>query len=90
MGKIKKGREKFRGILTRKQDFVTREMINKWNKALHTDLVTEVVIRNAYKMFHIKEFKAQERDKILKLLTRKTLFNKKGFFHVKLLPLLWG
>ena len=56
MGNIKKGSKKFRGILTRKQDFVTREMINNWNKALHTDLVTEEVIRNAYKMFHIKEF----------------------------------
>ena len=61
--------------MTRKQDFVTREMVNNWNKALKTDQVTEETIRNAYKMFHIKEFTAQERDKILKLLTRKTLFN---------------
>ena len=53
--------------------FVTSEMNKNWNEALHTTLVTEDEIRSAYKMFHLKEFTVQERDKILKLLTRKTL-----------------
>ena len=40
-------------------------------------------IRCAFKMFHMKEFTVQERHKILKLLTRKTLFNNQ---HKKIFP----
>ena len=35
----------------------------------------EETLRNTFKMIHWKEFTAPQKDKILKLMTRKTLFN---------------
>ena len=45
--------------------------------------VTEGQLRNAYKLFHQKELTAMERDTVIKLLTRKTLFNNQ---HKKIFP----
>ena len=83
MGRIKKGSKKFRAILTRNQDFITSEMIKNWNKTLKATDVEVEEIRCAFKMFRMKEFTVQERDKILKLLTRKTLFNNQ---HKRIFP----
>ena len=52
-------------------------------KTLNNQSVTETEIRNAYKIFHQKEYTALERDSVLKLLTRKTLFNNQ---HKKVFP----
>ena len=45
--------------------------------------MSEEHLRNAFKMVHKKEFTAQERDQILKLLTRKTVFNNQ---HRRIFP----
>ena len=75
MDKIKKGSNKFRKVLTRNQDFISGPMMDKWKKTLENENLDQETIRNCFKIIHWKEFTAKERDKILKLITRKTLFN---------------
>ena len=75
MGEIKKGSQKFRKSLTRTQDFITNSKMEKWKKTLECNELEEETLRNAFKMIHKKEFTAPQKDSILRLLTRKTLFN---------------
>ena len=75
MEKIKKGTPKFRKTLEKEQDFINNASMNKWKKTLQDENLDQESIRNCFKMTHWKEFTAKERDSLLKLLTRKTLFN---------------
>ena len=75
MGIIKKGSQKFRKVLTKNQDFITTSKIEKCKKILECNELEEDTLRNAFKMVHWKEFTAPQKDKILKMMTRKTLFN---------------
>ena len=75
MEKIKKGSQKLRKAIEKDQDFINTASMNRWKKTLQDDNLDQETIRNCFKMTHWKEFTAKERDSILKLLTRKTLFN---------------
>ena len=74
LGKIKKGSQKFRKVLNKNQDFINNSKI-EWKKTLECNELEEETLRNAFKMIHKKEFTAPQKDSILRLLTRKTLFN---------------
>ena len=75
MEKIKKGSRSFRKVIEKDQDFLDLASMKRWKKTLKDDDLDQETIRNCFKLFHWREFSAKERDTILKLLTRKTLFN---------------
>ena len=75
MEKTKKGSKKFRKPLEKDQDFLDISSLKRWQKTLNDEHVDQDTIRNCFKLYHWKEFSAKERDTILKLMTRKTLFN---------------
>ena len=73
--KIKKGSQKFRALLTRDVDFIDDARVEAWRATLHSEHITKSQVRNAFKLTSWKHFDAEIRDKILRLLTKKTIFN---------------
>ena len=74
-GKIKKGSQKFRAILTRNADFIDETKLDAWKATLHSELITKAQLRNAFKLTCWKHYDAELKDKLLRLLTKKTIFN---------------
>ena len=73
--KIKKGSKPFRKIFEKTHDFLTEERLNRWREATRNMEITEENLRRAYKLVTCKYFSASQKDKLLKLLCRKTLYN---------------
>ena len=73
--KITKGSKPFRKVFDKKHDFLTEEKLNKWREATRNMDVTEENLRKAYKLVSCKYFSAKQKDRLLKLLCRKTLYN---------------
>ena len=74
-GKIKRGSQKCRALLTRDDDFIDDARVQSWRATLHSELITKQQVRNAFKLTSWKHFDAEIRNKILRLLTKKTIFN---------------
>ena len=74
-GKIIRGSQKFRAILTRKDDFIDDASVQSWRNTLQSEHITKLQVRNAFKLTSWKHFDAEIRDKILRFLTKKTIFN---------------
>ena len=71
-GKIKKGSQKFRALLTRDDDFIGDAKVEAWKATLQIEHNTKAQVRNAFKLTSWKHFDAELRDKLLRLLTMKT------------------
>ena len=67
-GKIKQGSQKFCSILTRDDDFLDETKVQSWKLTLQSEHSSKQQIRNAF-----KHMDAEIRDKIFKLLTKKTV-----------------
>ena len=74
-GKIKKGSPKFWAFLTRHDNFLDEARVQTWKITLQSDHITKKQVRNAFKLTFCKHLDAVIRDKILTLLTKKTIFN---------------
>ena len=70
-GKIKK----CMSLLTREDDFLDETKVQSWKTTLHSEHIAKQQVRNAFKQTTCKHLDAEIRDKILKLLTKKTIFN---------------
>ena len=73
--KIKKGSKYYLKSLNRAGDFLTADHLEGWKRLMDDPSMTKDDLRRAYKMAQSKVFSGKQRDTILKLLTRKTLFN---------------
>ena len=73
--KIKKGSKPFRKVFDKTHDFLTEDKLNKWREATKNMEITEDNLRRAYKLVSCKYFSAKQKDRLLKLLSRKTLYN---------------
>ena len=73
--KIKKGSKPYRKVFDKTHDFLTEEKLNKWREATKNMEITEENLRRAYKLVSCKYFSAKQKDRLLKLLSRKTLYN---------------
>ena len=73
--KIKKGSKYYLKSLNRAGDFLTADHLEGWKRLMDDPSMTKDDLRRAYKMAQSKVFSGKQRDVILKLLTRKTLFN---------------
>ena len=62
-------------MLTRDDDFIDDARVEAWRATLHSEHITKSQVRNAFKLTSWKHFDAEIRDKILRLLTKKTIFN---------------
>ena len=67
-GKIKKGSQKFHALLTRDDDCLDETKVQSWKITLQSERSSKQQIRNAF-----KHMDAEIRDKIFKLLTKKTV-----------------
>ena len=74
-GKIKKGSQKFRAVLTRHADFIDEPKLDAWKATLQSEHITRTQLRNAFKLTTWKHYDAELKDKLLRLLTKKTTFN---------------
>ena len=74
-GKIKRGSQKFRALLTRDDDFIDDARVQSQRATLHSEHISKTQVRNGFKLTSWKHFDAEIRDKILRLLTKKTIFN---------------
>ena len=72
---IKKGSKHFLKSLNKVTDFLTAEHLSSWQKVMDDPSITKDNLRRAYMMAQKNIFSGKQRDIILKLLTRKTLFN---------------
>jgi hypothetical protein len=75
MSKIKKGSKSYRKILTRQQDFITAARLNSWKTTLEDDELDTETLRKCFKLVHSKDFTSDQKDTMIGVLTRKTLFN---------------
>ena len=73
--KIKKGSRLYLKCLNRSSDFLTANHLESWQRLMEDPSITKDDLRRAYKMAQSNLFNGKQRDTILKLLTRKTLFN---------------
>ena len=73
--KIKKGSKPFRKVFEKTHDFLTEARLNRWRETTRNMNVTEDNLRKAYKLVSCRYFSAKQKDKLLKLLCRKTLYN---------------
>ena len=73
--KLKKGSRIFLKCLNRSADFLTENHLESWQRLMEDPSITKDDLRRAYKMAQCNLFNGKQRDIILKLLTRKTLFN---------------
>ena len=72
---IKKGSKPFLKRLNHAYDFLTPEHLECWKKLMDDQSLTKDDLRRAYKMAQSNLFTGKQKDTMLKLLTRKTLFN---------------
>ena len=87
--KIKKGSKPFRKVFDKTHDFLTEDKLNKWREATKNMEVNEENLRRAYKLVSCKYFSAKQKDRLLKLLSRKTLYNNQiehAFGHTGIYP----
>ena len=73
--KIKKGSKKFRKVFEKTHDFLTEEKLDRWRQATRDMNVTEENLRKAYKLVSSNYFSASQKDRLLKFLCRKTVYN---------------
>ena len=73
--KIKKGSKPFRKVLEKTYDFLTGDRLDRWRQASKNNNISEENLRKAFKMISCKHFNAKQKDKILKFLCRKTIYN---------------
>ena len=72
---IKKGSKQFLKKMNQTCDFLTPQHLESWKRRMEDPSITKDDLRRAYKMAQRNLFSGKQRDIILKLLTRKTLFN---------------
>ena len=73
--KIKKGSKPFRKVLEKTYDFLTGDRLDRWRRASKNNNISEENLRKAFKMISCKYFNAKQKDKILKFLCKKTIYN---------------
>ena len=73
--KIEKGSKQFRKVLERKYDFLSQEKLQQWKVAIREPSLTLDSLRHAFKMVSCKYLNANQKEIILRLLSRKTLYN---------------
>ena len=74
--KVKKGSRPFRRVLNRIQDFISKNKLKSWKKALKNEEVEQETVRSAHRTTNWTFFGTEVCDTRLRLLTRKTLFKK--------------
>ena len=73
--KITKGSKPYRKVLERRHDFLSEEKLQQWREATKEPTLTMESLRHAFKMISCKYLSANQKENILRLLSRKTLYN---------------
>ena len=73
--KIKRGSKPFRKVLEKTYDFLTADRLERWRRATRNMTISEENLRKAFKLISCKHFNAKQKDRILKFLCKKTIYN---------------